>query len=104
MNPIYEGIYNLLQHLSKEFIAMKCNEIAFKEYLADNGIVCLIDKKTYKNIDDFLFELLAYNKKDYEKNVSCMFLSHIPNIPTIWSIRTLSGRFDIPGDIIKHFI
>ena len=101
MNPIYEGIYNLLQHLSKEFITMKCNKIAFEEYLADNGMFYFIDRKIYKNINDFLFELLTYNKKDYEKIVSCMFL---PHIPTIWSIRTLSGRFDIPEDIIKHFI
>ena len=104
MNPIYEGIYNLLQHLSKEYVTMKGNEIAFEEYLSDNGMFCLIDKKTYKNINDFLFELLTYNKKDYEKIVSCMFLPHIPNTPKIWSIRTLSGRFDIPEDIIKHFI
>lgn len=97
MNPIYEGIYNLLQHLSKEFITMKCNEMAFEEYLADNGMFCLVNK----SIDDFLFELLTYNKKDYEKIINCMFL---PNIPTIWSIRTLSGRLDIPEDIIKHFI
>lgn len=96
MNPIYEGIYNLLQHLSKEFIAMKCNEIAFEEYLADNGMFYLINRKICKNTADFLLELLSYNKKDYEKIVSCMF--------TIWSIRTLSGRFEIPEDIIKHFI
>ena len=101
MNPIYEGIYNLLQHLSKEFIAMKCNEIAFEEYLADNGMFCLVNRKICRNTVDFLFELLSYNKKDYEKIVNCMFL---PNIPTIWSIRVLSGRFDIPEDIIKHFI
>ena len=101
MNPIYEGIYNLLQHLFKEYVTMKGNEIAFEEYLLDNGMFCLIDKKTYKNIDDFLFELLTYNKKDYEKIISCMFL---PNIPTIWNIRVLSGRFDIPEDIIKQFI
>lgn len=101
MNPIYEGIYNLLQHLSKEFIAMKCNEIAFEEYLADNGMFCLINRKICKNTVDFLLELLSYNKKDYEKIVNCMFL---PNIPIIWNIRTLSGRFDIPEDIIKNFI
>lgn len=101
MNPIYEGIYNLLQHLSKEFIAMKCNEMAFEEYLADNGMFYLVNRKICKNTVDFLLELLSYNKKDYEKIVNCMFL---PNIPTIWNIRVLSGRFDIPEDIIKQFI
>lgn len=101
MNPIYEGIYNLLQHLSKEFITMKCNEIAFEEYLIDNGMFCLTNRKICKNTADFILELLSYNKKDYEKIVSCMFL---PHIPIIWNIRTLSGRFDIPEDIIKHFI
>ena len=63
MNPIYEGIYNLLQYLSKEFITMKCNEIAFEEYLADNGMFCLINRKICKNTVDFLLELLSYNKK-----------------------------------------
>ena len=86
MNPIYEGIYNLLQHLSKEFIAMKCNEIAFEEYLADNGMFCLTKSK---NTVDFLLELLSYNKKDNEKIVNCMFL---PNIPKIWKI-TCFKRF-----------
>lgn len=100
MNPIYEGIYNLLQHLSKEFIAMKCNEIAFEEYLADNGMFYFINRNC-KNTINFFLEFLSYSKKDYEKIVSCMFL---PHIPTIWSIRILSGRLDIPEDIIRYFI
>ena len=53
MNPIYEGIYNLLQHLSKEFIAMKCNEIAFEEYLADNGMFYFINRNCKNTIDFF---------------------------------------------------